>query len=234
MLQGTSSCRSINFPPPHYCCVQATTNHWQDFQCERWNVYLLGPTGVEVFSQSLQLLLSDERETLNSKKTEADTLFHRPIKHNWTCEGNSSLTWECFDEPHCVTDLVKGGIAVRAVVVVLTVGVTVLLLSDHLHLPHLVFLQLVHQRLDRHHHGIFQAVHHPVVSGTAVVGCKHELPNGMSCTSRMLFFFLFSMIVYNPTLTRKWWVKMVFQWILISMHAKHKFMLLPTQFCLCN
>lgn len=44
---------------------------------------------------------------------------------------------------HCVSDLVKGGIAVGAVVVILAVGLAVLLLSDYLLLPHLVFLKFV-------------------------------------------------------------------------------------------
>lgn len=42
---------------------------------------------------------------------------------------------------HCVSDLVKGRVAVRAAVIVLAVRLTVQLLSVHLLLPQLVFLK---------------------------------------------------------------------------------------------
>lgn len=45
---------------------------------------------------------------------------------------------------YCASDLVKGGVAVRAVVSILAVGLTVLLLSDHLLLPQLVLLKFVY------------------------------------------------------------------------------------------
>lgn len=43
-----------------------------------------------------------------------------------------------------VSDLVKGGVAVGAVVSILAVGLTVLLLSDHLLVPDLVLLKFVY------------------------------------------------------------------------------------------
>lgn len=44
---------------------------------------------------------------------------------------------------YCISDLVKGGVTVRAVVTVVAVGLTVLLLSVHLLLSHLVLLKFV-------------------------------------------------------------------------------------------